>query len=130
MKSARAVAREIGVAAIHEEESFGEKICLHDVEADGRQTGGGEAAGGEVRFTLSGKRGRYAPGETLPEAARNAGVWIDSSCQQGVCGSCRVRLTGGAVDTEDAGGLAEDAQAAGYVLACCSRPRDAVSAEA
>ncbi|WP_226934311.1 2Fe-2S iron-sulfur cluster-binding protein [Pseudogemmobacter faecipullorum] len=96
----------------------------------GGNLAGGKQPGGEVRFTLSGKRGRHPPGETLPEAALNAGVWIDSSCQQGVCGSCRVRLTGGAVDTEDAGGLAEDARAAGYVLACCSRPRGAVSAEA
>ena len=119
MKAARVVANEIEVAAIHEE-SFGEKIV---VEKPGM-------LGGDVYFSLSGKRGKCAPGQTLLEAALNAGIWIDSSCQQGVCGRCKVKLAQGAVDMDDLGGLADDERAEGYVLACCSRPKGATSIEA
>lgn len=119
MKAARAMAGETVIAALHEE-SFGEKIVIE--ETDG--------LGGEVYFSISGKQGTCAVGETLLEAALNAGIWIDSSCQQGVCGSCKVKMTQGAVDMDDLGGLPDDEKAEGYVLACCSRPRGAVSLEA
>lgn len=69
------------------------------------------------------------PGETLLEAALNAGLWIDSSCQQGVCGNCKVMMTQGEVDMDDLGGLTEDKKRTGYVLICCARPRGAVSLE-
>ncbi|MFJ7356466.1 2Fe-2S iron-sulfur cluster-binding protein [Phyllobacterium sp. NPDC097923] len=116
MKAARAMARETAIAAQYEE-SFGEKIIIE--EADG--------LGGEVYFSLSGKHGTCAAGENLLEAALNTGVWIDNSCQQGVCGSCKVKMTQGAVDMDDLGGLSDDEKAEGYVLACCSRPRGAVT---
>ena len=119
MKAARAMARETAIAALHEE-SFGEKIAVE--ETDG--------LGGEVYFSLSGKHGTCAAGDTLLETALNAGIWIDSSCQQGVCGSCKVKMTQGVVDMDDLGGLPDDEKAEGYVLACCSRPRGAVSLEA
>jgi ferredoxin len=79
---------------------------------------------------MSGKHGACAPGETLLEAALNAGIWIESSCHQGVCGSCKVKMTQGHVDMDDLGGLTEDEKTDGYVLACCSRPRGAVSLDA
>ncbi|MGB3815048.1 MAG: 2Fe-2S iron-sulfur cluster binding domain-containing protein [Shinella sp.] len=82
------------------------------------------------RFSLSGKRGKCAPGETLLERALNAGIWIESSCQRGVCGSCKVKLAPGNIDMDDLGGLADDEGAEGYILACCSRPRGATSLEA
>lgn len=59
---------------------------------------------------------------TLLDAARRAGIVIPNGCRVGVCGTCRVRLLAGTVDMTDAGGIAEDEVAAGYVLACCSRP--------
>lgn len=119
MKAARLVADEVAVAAVHEE-SFGEKIVVDD----------DASPGGDVYFSLSGKRGTCAPGETLLEAALNAGIWIESSCQQGVCGSCKVKLTQGTVEMDDLGGLADDEKNEGYVLACCSRPRGATSVDA
>ena len=119
MKAARATAQKITVAAINEE-SFGEKIVIEDKNA----------VGGEIYFALSGKNGAYAPGETLLEAALNAGIWIESSCQQGVCGNCKVKMTHGEVDMLDLGGLPDDERAEGFVLACCSRPRGAISLEA
>jgi ferredoxin-NADP reductase len=119
MKAARAMAHEVSVAAIHEE-SFGEKIVIEDTDG----------LGGEVYFAMSGKQAACAPGETLLEAALNAGIWIESSCQQGVCGSCKVKMTQGTVDMDDLGGLFDHEKDEGFVLACCSRPRGAVSLEA
>ncbi|AHC99523.1 hybrid-cluster NAD(P)-dependent oxidoreductase [Leisingera methylohalidivorans] len=119
MKAARAVAGEIPFAAVHEE-SFGEKITIEET------TG----TGGEVFFSLSGRNGHCAEGETLLEAALSAGVWIDSACQQGVCGNCKVMLTQGQVETQEMGGLQPGEAEAGYVLACCSWPKGAVALDA
>ncbi|SLN69614.1 Stearoyl-CoA 9-desaturase electron transfer partner [Roseovarius albus] len=119
MKAARSVAEEIPFAAIHEE-SFGEKIIIEETEG----------TGGEVFFSMSGKSGNCLEGETLLEAALNAGVWIDSACQQGVCGNCKVLLTQGQVEMQDMGGLQPGEVEAGYVLACCSWPKGAVALDA
>lgn len=119
MKAARGVAEDIPFAAIHEE-SFGEKIIIEDVCG----------TGGEVFFSLSGKSGHCEEGQTLLDAALNAGVWIDSACQQGVCGNCKVVLTQGEVEMTDMGGLMPGEAEAGYVLACCSWPKGAVALDA
>ncbi|MBT8055370.1 MAG: DUF4445 domain-containing protein [Gammaproteobacteria bacterium] len=45
----------------------------------------------QVVFSPSGKRGRFAAGTTVLEAARDLGVDIDSICGgRGLCGRCRV----------------------------------------
>lgn len=119
MKAARAVAADIPFAAMHEE-SFGEKIIVPEAKT----------TGGEVFFSLSGVSGHCAKGETLLQAALNAGIWINSACQQGVCGSCKVLLTQGEVETRDMGGLRPDEVDGGYVLTCCSWPKGAVALEA
>jgi ferredoxin len=119
MKAARTVASEIPFAALHEE-SFGEKITIEE----------NSGTGGEVFFSLSGKNGLCAEGETLLQAALNAGIWIDSACQQGVCGNCKVLLSQGQVEMQDMGGLQPGEAEAGYVLTCCSWPKGAVALEA
>lgn len=119
MKAARGVASEAQIACLYEE-SFGEKIAIED------STG----LGGDVYFSLSGQQGHCAPGQTLLDTALNSGLWIESSCQQGICGMCKVLKTEGNVDMEDLGGLNEDEKQAGYILACCAYPRGPVSVEA
>jgi glycine betaine catabolism B len=119
MKAARAMAAEVPIGALHEE-SFGERISIEEPDR----------FGGEVYFSTSGKHGTCAPGETILEAALNAGIWIESSCHQGVCGSCKVKLTQGEVDMQDLGGLPGCDRSEGYVLACCSRPMGSVSIDA
>ena len=50
-----------------------------------------------VIFTPSGKRGRFAPGVSLLEAARKLGVDLDSVCGgRGICGRCQVNVAEGA----------------------------------
>jgi len=51
----------------------------------------------EVRFQPSGRSLRVAPGTTLLEAARSAGLPMASACgADGVCGRCSVELLEGA----------------------------------
>jgi uncharacterized 2Fe-2S/4Fe-4S cluster protein (DUF4445 family) len=50
-----------------------------------------------VAFSPSGKRGRFAEGVSVLEAARKLGVDLDSVCGgRGICGRCRVAIVEGA----------------------------------
>jgi uncharacterized 2Fe-2S/4Fe-4S cluster protein (DUF4445 family) len=49
-----------------------------------------------VVFTPSGKRGRFARGTTLLQAARTLGVDVDSVCGgRGLCGRCQIQIAEG-----------------------------------
>lgn len=62
------------------------------------------------------------PGATLLEAARSAGLMLESPCSgAGTCGKCAVRVDAASLPRLRQGGrhrLPEEQQAAGYVLAC------------
>ena len=58
-------------------------------------------------------------GQTLLEAAEQADVDLPSLCRAGICGTCRVKVTGGDVQCVSAT-LDADDQRNGYVLACVS----------
>lgn len=62
-------------------------------------------------------------GATVLAAAREAGVDLPSSCEAGVCASCRARLLAGEVELMSDFALDPDERAAGYVLACQALPR-------
>ncbi|MGO1681015.1 MAG: 2Fe-2S iron-sulfur cluster-binding protein, partial [Corynebacterium variabile] len=79
------------------------------------------AAGCTVVFRRSGGSVEVAPGETLLEAGRRAGVPLRSQCGNGVCGSCAVQKLSGAVDMDDHGGLRQREIDGGKILLCCSR---------
>ncbi|MBS46028.1 MAG: oxidoreductase [Nocardioides sp.] len=53
-----------------------------------------------------------------------AGVWLPNSCNQGTCGTCKVRVLSGEVDHADAplDTLGAEERAAGLALACQARP--------
>ncbi|POH33711.1 hypothetical protein ATY30_01630 [Sinorhizobium americanum] len=78
---------------------------------------------------LSGPRLSCAKDETILEAATRGGVWVNASCRQGVCGSCKAKLVSGNVDMEDKGGLSDRERQEGWILACCSRPLGPISIE-
>jgi ferredoxin-NADP reductase len=61
--------------------------------------------------------------ETLLSALRRANVAPPYSCQQGFCGTCRTRVTSGAVDHRDTL-LTEPERAGGMMLTCVSRAAD------
>jgi uncharacterized protein YcbX/ferredoxin-NADP reductase len=81
-----------------------------------------------VRFMRSDLtvKGEGAP--TLLKLARDAGITLETACQVGLCGTCRVKVTAGAWTLSahcadpDRSILTAAEQAAGIVLACTTRP--------
>ncbi|MXP23762.1 2Fe-2S iron-sulfur cluster binding domain-containing protein [Gordonia sp. HNM0687] len=65
-----------------------------------------------------------APGQPLLDAFLRHGVYLPNSCNQGTCGTCKVRLCSGSVSAPEVSEtvLGADDQANGYVLACQSTP--------
>ncbi|MBU4541506.1 MAG: 2Fe-2S iron-sulfur cluster binding domain-containing protein, partial [Firmicutes bacterium] len=65
----------------------------------------------KVRFNIKGKRSVdliASNGENLLEAARRAGVMIDSPCSgNATCGKCKVKITSGQVKTEKSRHISE-----------------------
>jgi len=75
-----------------------------------------------VRSRAGSRRLVVEPGRTVLEAAFDARVDMPFSCTVGGCGACRVRLVDGDVAMDEPNCLTPDERAAGYVLACMSRP--------
>lgn len=83
-----------------------------------------------VHHSRSGERkGTAAAGQTLLEAGLAMGLDMPFSCAMGGCGACRVKVTAGAVQSDEPNCLTADEKAEGYALACCSRPTEAVTIE-
>ena len=83
----------------------------------------------EIAFEISGVTATCPETDTVLAAARSAGVAIPSGCTFGVCGTCKVKKTGGDVHMVHNGGITEDEIEEGYILACCSNPRGKVTVE-
>lgn len=60
--------------------------------------------------------------QTVLAMAKKAGVKILSSCSNGLCGTCKSKLVGGAVDMDHHGGIRQCEIDAGFFLPCCSKP--------
>ncbi|WP_321904313.1 hybrid-cluster NAD(P)-dependent oxidoreductase [Paraburkholderia tropica] len=60
--------------------------------------------------------------QTVLEAARQAGVRLASSCAQGMCGTCKVKLVSGQVEMKHSGGIRQREIDQGMALLCCSKP--------
>jgi uncharacterized 2Fe-2S/4Fe-4S cluster protein (DUF4445 family) len=74
-----------------------------------------------IDFRPSGKTAEVPPQTQLLDAARQAGVEIESPCGgEGTCGRCIVRMVGGEVSSRSLGLLPQAAVAEGYVLACAT----------
>lgn len=58
------------------------------------------------------------PDTTLLQAASEIGLKLDSDCQAGVCGTCRIQLINGNVTMEVDSGLSKEDKAANIILAC------------
>jgi len=75
----------------------------------------------KVDFLPNHKEVEAENGTTIMEAAEKAGVYINSICGgNGVCGKCKVQVTGGRVlaDKDSISLLSKDEIKEGYVLAC------------
>jgi ferredoxin-NADP reductase len=113
MEAARAILGELGVepGAIRHE-SFGGSGAVSrplPLSTEGRFI---------VEFARSGKTGAVLEGQTLLEAAAEAGVQIPSACRQGQCGTCKTRVLDGQVTMTAEQGLDSESRARGFVLTC------------
>ncbi len=105
------------VARVEDLERFDDVVPSEDMRA-------------EVVFAASGAAAACHETDTILAVAKSAGLNLPSGCTFGVCGTCRVRKVSGEVHMVHNGGIAEEDIAAGYILACCSRPIGRVEIDA
>jgi ferredoxin-NADP reductase len=86
--------------------------------------------GVSVEFARSGKTCTIGSGQTLLEAAESNGVVIPSSCRQGQCGTCKIRLLAGSVRMDAEDGLDPHWKAQGFVLTCVGHAENDVKLDA
>ena len=64
-------------------------------------------------------------GKTVVKALEEAGVEVQVSCEQGVCGTCLTRVLEGTPDHKDMYLTPEEQAANDQFLPCCSRAKSA-----
>lgn len=78
-----------------------------------------------MSFTItvepSGRSFESEPGERILQAGIRQGIGLPYSCQDGTCGSCKVRKLSGSVrhGAHQQKALSDAEEAAGYMLTCC-----------
>ncbi|WP_298212691.1 PDR/VanB family oxidoreductase [Acidovorax sp.] len=77
----------------------------------------------EVKLASSGKVVHVAKHRTVVEALADAGVKVQTSCEQGVCGTCLTRVLEGEPDHRDMFLSPSEQAANDQFLPCCSRAR-------
>ena len=77
-----------------------------------------------VKIASSGQRIDIAPGVSIADALNAAGVRVETSCQSGLCGTCKVRYLEGEVDHQDM--ILDDGEHQQWLTACVSRATSAL----
>jgi all-trans-retinol 13,14-reductase len=81
---------------------------------------------GVTRFTIAipdaGVTFACQPGQTVLDAANAVHIPLPQSCDEGVCGTCKVRVLAGTYRTETRGMFSADELDAGWRLACQTMP--------
>ncbi|MEK8026911.1 hybrid-cluster NAD(P)-dependent oxidoreductase [Pseudaquabacterium rugosum] len=86
------------------------------------QDGATAAPAWTVTFSKQDRCVPVAAGQTVLAAARQAGISIPSSCGNGLCGTCKSRLSAGKVEMAHTGGIRQREIDAGFFLPCCAKP--------
>lgn len=81
------------------------------------------ASEGEFQVTLarSGQTLEVPSDKSIAEVLRDAGLPCETSCEAGICGTCRTRFIDGEVDHRDF--ILSDDEKQEHLLICCSRAR-------
>ena len=79
----------------------------------------------EVQLASSGRVLPVAAGQTVVQALADAGIEVMTSCGQGVCGTCLIRVLAGQPEHRDLYLAPEEQAANDQFLPCCSRARSA-----
>jgi len=73
-----------------------------------------------VELARSGLTLTVPPGKSILEAVREAGVSANSSCEEGTCGACEVRVIEGVPDHLDAVLSPKERREGKLMMICCS----------
>jgi vanillate O-demethylase ferredoxin subunit len=77
----------------------------------------------EVKLASSGRVIRVGADQTVTHALSAAGVEVQTSCEQGVCGTCLTRVLKGIPDHKDMYLTPEEQAANDQFMPCCSRSK-------
>ncbi|CAN7294887.1 PDR/VanB family oxidoreductase [Phyllobacterium sp. LjRoot231] len=72
-----------------------------------------------VALEKSGREFTIPEGKSILEVLRDAGLDVDFSCEQGICGACQVQVVDGEPDHRDMF-LSDEEKAEGSMMICCS----------
>jgi ferredoxin-NADP reductase len=67
---------------------------------------------------IDGNRFIAGPTQNLVDAAAESGIRIPTSCREGNCGTCKLKLLKGEITMDHQGGLSAKEEQQGYILAC------------
>lgn len=76
----------------------------------------------EVKIASTGKVYKITGDKSVTACLEELGVKVPTSCEQGVCGTCKVKILEGEADHRDKR-LKDEDRAQGYFLACVSRAK-------
>jgi len=79
----------------------------------------------EVQLASSGRVVRVPSDQTVVQALAACGIELQTSCEQGVCGTCLTRVLEGVPDHKDLYLTPEEQAANDQFLPCCSRAKSA-----
>jgi ring-1,2-phenylacetyl-CoA epoxidase subunit PaaE len=120
---ARALLTELGVPAerVHQELFYVDDVPPEPVRGDEETVAGPSSA---VTVVLDGRTTTLALPRGVPvlDSAQQVRADLPFACKGGVCGTCRARVTEGAVEMRRNYALEPAEVAAGYVLTCQSLP--------
>lgn len=120
MMASRRLTAELGVLpANYYEESFEAAVTEDTPPAITEVV---EAASFSVQFSKQGKSIQVRADQSVLSCAKKSGVRLPSSCANGICGTCKSKLTSGSVDMKHGGGIRQREIDAGFFLPCCSKP--------
>lgn len=86
----------------------------------------GAQAGGEFRIRLASSGATLAvpAGQSIAQVLREAGIPCETSCEAGVCGTCRMRYLEGTPEHADF--ILDEDERRQYLTVCCSRSHSEV----
>ncbi|MGH1541602.1 MAG: flavin reductase family protein [Arenicella sp.] len=97
-------------------ESFGAKKADITVSKNTKQVLDNNA----LTVDLDGHIFNNLHGKTIVESAASNGIKIPTGCQEGYCGTCKLKLKSGSVNMQHNGGISSTEEEDGYILACSS----------
>jgi ferredoxin len=77
-----------------------------------------------VVLARSGVTLEIGPGQSIADVLDARGVFVPTSCRQGVCGSCETRVCAGRIDHRDSILSEAEKERGDTMMVCVSRARD------